>query len=83
MRNTILEVARETEQRSLRLMKAFDEKSLAKLREVGTLKLLTPQEKKAWGAPLRPAYDAWVKECEKKGFSEEARKIMEALDRAR
>ena len=83
VQKTILEVARETEQRSLALMKAFDEKSLAKLREVGALKVLTPPEKKTWGAPLRASYEAWVKECDKKGFGEEARKIMAALDSAR
>ena len=83
VQKVILEVGRETEERSLAIMKEFDEKSLAKLKEVGTLKVLTPEEKKAWGAPLRAAYEGWVKECDDAGFGDEARKIMEALDKAR
>jgi TRAP-type C4-dicarboxylate transport system substrate-binding protein len=79
----ILEVGKETEQQSLALMKAFDEKSLAKLKEVGNLRTLTPEEKKAWGKPLKKTYDEWVKECTGKGFGKEARKIMEALEKAR
>lgn len=83
VQKTILEVGRETEQRSLEIMKEFDRKSLAKLKEVGTLKVLTPEEKKIWGAPLRSTYEAWVEECDKKGFGGEAKRIMEALDKAR
>jgi TRAP-type C4-dicarboxylate transport system substrate-binding protein len=79
----MLEVGKETEQKSLEIMKAFDEKSLAKLKEVGNLKILTPAEKKAWAKPLKPTYEAWVKECSDKGFGDQARKIMEALEKAR
>ena len=79
----IQEVGRETEARSLGIMKEYDKKSLAKLEEVGTLKLLDSEEKKAWREPLRSTYEAWVEECEKEGFGDEARGIMKALDDAR
>ncbi len=83
VQDVILEVGRETEERSLGIMREYDEKSLAKLEEVGTLKVLTTEEKMQWGTPLRPAYEAWVDECDGKGFGDEARGIMEALDKAR
>jgi len=83
VQKVLMEVGRETENRSLAIMKEYDEKSLAKLKEVGNLKILTAEEKKAWGVPLRSAYEAWVKECEEKGFGDEARKIMEILDKTR
>lgn len=79
----ILEVGKETEARSLGIMKEYDKKSLAKLKEVGTVKVLDSQEKKAWREPLRSTYEAWVDECEKDGFGDEARGIMKALDDAR
>lgn len=79
----LLEVGRETEERSLRIMKEYDQKALAKLQEVGTLKVLTSEEKDVWREPLEPAYEAWVEECEKEGFGEEARGIIKALDKAR
>jgi hypothetical protein len=64
-------------------MKAFDKKSLEKLEQVGTVKILTSQEKKAWGKPLRPAYSDWVKKCEDKGYGTQAGKILEILDSVR
>jgi TRAP-type C4-dicarboxylate transport system substrate-binding protein len=83
VRDVILEVGKETEERSLGIMKAYDEKSLAKLREVGKLTTLGSEEKTAWGEPLRATYESWVEECEGKGFGKEARGIMKALDSAR
>ena len=79
----LLDVSRETEKRSLGLMKAFDKKSLEKLEQVGTGKILTAEEKKAWGKPLRPAYSEWVKKCEDKGYGTQAGKILEILDSVR
>ena len=79
----ILEVSRETEKRSLGLMKAFDKKSLEKLEQVGTVKILTSEEKKAWGKPLRPAYSEWIKKCADKGYGKQAEEILNILDRVR
>ncbi len=79
----LMDVSRETEKRSLGVMKAFDKKSLEKLEQVGTVKILTPEEKQVWGKSLRPAYDAWIKKCTEKGYGEQAKKILEVLDRTR
>lgn len=79
----IMEVARETENRSLDIMKKFDEKSLDHLRQVGTVKLLTGEDKAIWGKPLRSAYAAWVKKCADKGYGEQAQKILDILDETR
>ena len=83
IKQVILEVSRETEEKSLGLMRSYDEKSLAQLREVGSLKLLTGEEKKEWVKPLQPVYEAWVKECARAGFGDQAAKILEALNQAR
>jgi TRAP-type C4-dicarboxylate transport system substrate-binding protein len=45
----LMDVSLATEKRSLGVMKAFDEKSLEKLEQVGTVKILTAQEKKGLG----------------------------------
>ena len=79
----LMEVSRETENRSLGVMKAFDEKSLEKLSQVGTVKILTSEEKKAWGNSLRPAYAEWIKNCTDKGYGKQAEEIMEVLNRTR
>lgn len=72
-----------TEQRSLGIMNAFDDKSLGKLTQVGTVKLLTPEEKKIWGKPLKAAYNSWLQKCAKKGFEKEAKKILQILEETR
>jgi TRAP-type C4-dicarboxylate transport system substrate-binding protein len=79
----IMEVSRDTEERSITIMKAFDVKSLNKLKEVGTVKILTPAEKISWATPLKSTYDAWVKKCDDKGYGNEARRILEAIEKAR
>jgi len=79
----LMAVSRETEKRSLGVMKAFDKKSLEKLSQVGTVKILTQEEKKAWGSSLRPAYSAWIKKCEDKGYGKQAHDILEILDKTR
>jgi len=79
----LMNVSRDTEKRSLGVMIAFDKKSLDKLRQVGTVKILTSEEKQAWGKSLRPAYTAWIKKCADKGYEKEAKKILEVLDRTR
>jgi TRAP-type C4-dicarboxylate transport system substrate-binding protein len=79
----ILEVSKETEAKSLGIMKDYDQKSIDQLKEVGSLKLLTETEKKEWVKPLEAVFEAWVKECAKAGFGEEARGILEALNQAR
>ena len=79
----LMEVSRETEKRSLGIMKAFDEKSLEKLNQVGTVKILTAEEKKNWGKSLRPAYDAWIKKCTDKGYGKQAKEILDVLNRTR
>lgn len=78
------EVSKETEPLSLQLTKSSDEMYKAKLREVGrTIKILTPEEKKLWGKPLKPVYDKWIEQCAKAGYGREARQIMEAFTKAR
>ncbi len=79
----LMDVSKETEKRSLGVMKSFDKKSLEKLGQVGTVKLLTSEEKQAWGKSLRPAYSAWIKKCADKGYEKQAKAILEALDRTR
>ncbi|WP_300457639.1 TRAP transporter substrate-binding protein [Desulfobacula sp.] len=79
----MMAVSEETEKRSLGVMKAFDQKSLKKLAEVGTVKILTPEEKKAWGKSLRVAYAEWVQKCADKGYGKQAKDILEILDRTR
>ncbi|MCP4023461.1 MAG: TRAP transporter substrate-binding protein [Desulfobacteraceae bacterium] len=76
----LMDVSMQTEKRSLGVMKAFDEKSLEKLGQVGMVKILTPGEKQAWGKSLRPAYDKWIQKCTDKGFGKEANQILKALD---
>ena len=79
----LMEVSRETEKRSLGIMKAFDKKSLEKLVQVGSVKILTPEEKQAWGKSLRPAYDAWIKKCADKGYGKQAKEILDVLNKTR
>ena len=79
----LMDVSKETEQRSLSVMKAFDKKSLEKLRQVGTVKMLTSEEKQIWGKSLRPAYIAWIKKCADKGYEKQAKAIIDVLDRTR
>lgn len=79
----LMDVSLATEKRSLGVMKAFDEKSLKKLGQVGTVKILTAQEKKAWGKSLKPAYDAWIKKCENKGYGKQAQEILKVLNETR
>jgi len=83
IRQIILEVSKETEHRSVGRMTSHDQKSLDQLKTVGSLKLLTAEEKKEWVKPLQPVYEAWVKECAKAGFGAEAQKILDALNQAR
>jgi len=83
LQEIIMEVATDTEKRSLGWMQAYEGKSLDILREKGTVKILTPQELKAWRKPLKPVYDDWVKECAGKGYDKEAKQIIEALDKSR
>ena len=78
-----MEVSTATEQRSLEIMKAFDKKSLEQLAQVGTVKILTPEEKKVWGKPLRTAYSAWIKKCADKGYGKQAQEILDILNRTR
>lgn len=78
------EVSKETEPLSLRLTKSSDKNYQAKIREAGrTIKILTPEEKKLWGKPLKPVYDKWIEQCTKAGYGREARQIMEAFTKAR
>ncbi|MCK5100536.1 MAG: TRAP transporter substrate-binding protein DctP, partial [Desulfobacteraceae bacterium] len=79
----LMEVSRETEKRSLGIMKAFDKKSLENLVQVGSVKILTPEEKQAWGKSLRPAYDAWIKKCADKGYGKQAKEILDVLNKTR
>lgn len=79
----ILDVSKETEDRSLGWMKNYEDVSLAKLKEIGTVKILTNQELKEWGKPLKPVYEAWVKECTEKKFGKEAKQILDFLDKVR
>ena len=79
----LMDVSIATEKRSLGVMKEFDKKSLQKLGEVGTIKILTDEEKQAWSEPLRPAYAEWIKKCTDKGYGEQAKKILELLYDAR
>lgn len=83
LQEIIMEVARDTEKRSLGWMQAYEGKSLAILREKGTVKILATQELKEWRKPLKPVYDDWVKECAGKGYGKEAKQIIEALDKSR
>jgi len=79
----LMDVSRQTEERSLGVMKSFDEKSLKKLGQVGSVKILTADEKKVWGKSLRPAYDKWIQKCADKGFEKEAKEILKVLDENR
>ena len=83
IKQTIMEVSKETEKRSLGVMKAYDQKSIDQLKEVGTMKLLTEKEKKEWVKPLNPVFEAWVKECAKAGYGKQAQEILDALNATR
>lgn len=80
--DTILKIAAETEKKSVEWMKAYEDKSLDKLKADGKVKLLTPHELKEWKAPLTNVYNSWVEECGKKGFENEAKQILGALTKA-
>jgi TRAP-type C4-dicarboxylate transport system substrate-binding protein len=83
LQGVILEVAKDTEGKSLGWMQAYENKSLELLKSKGQVKILTPEELKAWGVPLKPVYEDWVKECADKGFGDEARTILQSLDKVR
>ncbi len=83
MRKIILKVSRETQEKSLTWMKAYEEKSLEVLRKKGTVKILTHEELKEWKKPLQPVYEEWLKTCADKGYGVQAKQIMEVLDKAR
>lgn len=79
IQKTILDVSKETQERSLEMSKRFDEEDLEKLENRGKLKFLTTEEQQTWKKLLKPAYESWLKECSKAGYEEEAQKIWEAL----
>ena len=79
----VMDVSKESEDRSLESMTKFEDTSLAKLREVGTVKILSSEELKEWGKPLKVVYGGWVEECDKAKYGKEARAIIEALDKVR
>ncbi len=83
LQDIILEVAKDTEGKSLGWMQEYEEESLNLLKSKGEVKILTPEELKAWGEPMKPVYEAWVKECADKGYGEQARQIIQALDKVR
>jgi TRAP-type C4-dicarboxylate transport system substrate-binding protein len=83
MQDVILEIAAETEKKSVGWMQAYEQKSLDKLKADGSVKLLSDQELKEWKKPLRKVYDSWVEECGKKGFEKEAKQILNAFEKAR
>lgn len=80
---TIMEVSAEVEAQSLELAKSFDEMALAELRKVGTVKILTAQEKAVWAEPLKPIYDAWLEQSAAAGYGDQAKQIIAALNKAR
>ncbi len=76
----ITEVSRKTEALSFQLTKNSDKNNEAKIRKLGkTVRILTAEEKKLWGEPLKSVYDNWIKECTKAGYGTEAKKIMKGL----
>jgi TRAP-type C4-dicarboxylate transport system substrate-binding protein len=83
IKQIIMEVSKETEGQSLGIMKNDDQKSIDELKKVGSMKLLTEEDKKEWVKPLQPVFEAWVKECAKAGFGEQAQQILDALNQAR
>jgi TRAP-type C4-dicarboxylate transport system substrate-binding protein len=84
IQEVIREVSRETEELSFKLTKESDENNKAKIKKLGKIiRILTPEEKKQWGQPLKLVYDNWIKECAKVGYGTEANQIMEALIRTR
>ena len=77
-------VSKKTEDLSLALTKEADENYKMNLRKAGrNIKILTSQEKRLWGKPLKSVYDKWIRQCDKAGYGEEARQIMEAFTRTR
>jgi TRAP-type C4-dicarboxylate transport system substrate-binding protein len=83
LQKIILQVSKDTEKLSPGWMQDYENESLAKLKEKGSVKILTPPELKAWGKPLIPVYEAWVKECTDKGSGKEAKEIIKALNATR
>ena len=83
IQDTILEVSAEVEAQSLGLMKSTDENHIAELGKLGTVKILTAQEKAAWGEPLKPVYASWLQQCADAGYGDQASQIMAALEAAR
>jgi TRAP-type C4-dicarboxylate transport system substrate-binding protein len=84
IQEVIEDISKETETLSLQLTKESDETYKAKIREAGrTVKILTSEEKKLWGSPLKPVYDSWIEQCAKAGYGKEARQITETLLRTR
>ena len=79
----ILEVSKETQEKSLTWMKGYEDQSLEVLGQKGSVKILTNAELAEWKKPLKPVYENWLEQCAEKGYGEQAKAIMKILDESR
>ena len=83
LQKIILEVSGETQEKSLGWMEDYEDKSLETVRQKGSVKILTEAELAEWKKPLKPVYEKWLEQCADKGYGEQAKAIMKALDEVR
>ena len=83
LQQIILEVSKETQEKSLAWMKEYEDQSLELLRKKGGVKILTDEELTEWKKPLNSVYEKWLEQCAHKGYGEQAKAIMKALDESR
>lgn len=83
VQDTIVQVAKEAEDKQVEARRAYDEVNRKLLSEKQTTKVLTAEESRVWAAKLKPVHEAWVKSAAAKGHGALAQKLFDAFAKAR
>ena len=83
IQQTIMEVAKDTENMSFEQGKAYDSKAKETLAKSGTLTVFSSEQIAAWVDFVRPHYQSYIDKSEKAGSAKEVAEVLKILDDTR
>lgn len=80
VKKLIEEVSKDTQQKSFEIVSKADQEAIEFLKgQVKEFIYFTPEEREKWAAPVKPIFQEWVNNCEKAGYGDEARKLLDLV----